>query len=116
MQEHKNSAPFFDDGSSHWEDLGDGISRKILGWTDSLMGVCVKFDKDAIGAPHSHDIHDQIAYVVKGRFEIEIDGQRRELGPGDAFTVVKNTWHGARALEQDSMLIDMFSPKRDDFL
>lgn len=116
MPEQAPSAPFFDDARTEWTDLGGGLSRKILGWTDALMAVCVKFDKGAAGAPHSHDVHDQIAYVVRGRFEIEIDGQRRELGPGDAFTVAKHTRHGARALEQGSMLIDIFSPRRDDFL
>ena len=107
---------FFIGEDASWEDLGEGLSRKIVSYTDELMMVLVKFEKGAVGAPHAHDIHDQIGYVAAGSFEAEVDGVSKVLTVGDAYTAPKNTMHGAIALEEGSILIDVFSPKREDFL
>lgn len=107
---------FFINDETAWEELGNGIRRKIMTWSDELMMVAVQFDKGAIGVAHLHDIHDQIAYVAAGCFEVEIEGAKKVLKTGDAYRAVKHQMHGVVALEQDSVLIDTFSPKRADFL
>lgn len=109
-------SPFFDNAATPWTDLGDGIRRKIVGHTPELMSVLVQFDQGAIGTPHAHDAHDQIAFVVSGAFEAVIDGVKRVLRPGDAFIAPRLTEHGVVALEPDSTLLDQFSPRRDDYL
>ncbi|MBY5946781.1 cupin domain-containing protein [Photobacterium rosenbergii] len=107
---------FFEINKNEWEDLGDGIKRKIVGHTEDLMAVHLEFAKGAIGHPHAHDIHDQIGYVVEGSFEAEVDGEKRVLKKGDAYIAAKLAVHGAVALEEGSILLDMFSPVRQDFL
>ncbi|MBC7005363.1 cupin domain-containing protein [Photobacterium sp. BZF1] len=107
---------FFEINNTEWEDLGDGIKRKIVGHTEDLMAVHLEFAKGAIGHPHAHDIHDQIGYVVEGSFEAEVDGEKRVLKKGDAYIAAKLAVHGAVALEEGSILLDMFSPVRQDFL
>ncbi|MFC1233992.1 cupin domain-containing protein [Vibrio sp. F74] len=107
---------FFKISENEWEELGGGIKRKIVGYTDDLMAVHLNFDKGAVGAPHSHDIHDQIGYVVAGSFEAEVDGIKCILTAGDAYIAPKNSIHGAVALEDNSILFDLFSPLRKDFL
>ncbi|WED23535.1 cupin domain-containing protein [Vibrio sp. JC009] len=107
---------FFKIDDNDWEELGGGIKRKIVGYTDDLMAVHLEFDKGAIGAPHAHDIHDQIGYVVKGSFEAEVDGEKCVLTAGDAYIAAKHMVHGAVALEEGSILLDLFSPHREDFL
>lgn len=107
---------FFIDDETPWEELGSGIKRKVMSWSDELMMVCVHFDRGAVGVAHSHDQHDQIAYVAAGSFRVEIEGQSRILKAGDAYRAVKHEMHGAVALEDNSILIDSFSPKRVDFL
>jgi quercetin dioxygenase-like cupin family protein len=109
-------AHFFDNSNTPWTELGEGIRRKIVGHTPDLMSVLVQFDKGAIGTAHAHDAHDQIAFVVAGSFETEVAGVKRILKAGDAFIVPRLVWHGTVALEQGSMLLDQFSPRRDDFL
>ena len=109
-------AHFFDNSNTPWTELGEGIRRKIVGHTPDLMSVLVQFDKGAIGTAHAHDAHDQIAFVVAGSFETEVAGVKRILKAGDAFVAPRLAWHGAVALEQGSMLLDQFSPRRDDFL
>ncbi|MEH0666137.1 cupin domain-containing protein [Vibrio scophthalmi] len=108
--------PFFLLDDHPWEDIGGGIKRKIVGYTDDLMAVHLEFDKGAIGHPHAHEIHDQIGYVVKGSFEAEVDGVKKVLKPGDAYIAPKHFVHGAVALEEGSILLDVFNPAREDFL
>lgn len=107
---------FFIDEETPWEAVGEGVKRKIMTWSDDLMMVCVHFAKGGIGTPHQHDIHDQIAYVAAGSFEVTIEGKTRVLKTGDAYRAVKHEMHGVVALEDNSVLIDSFTPKRDDFL
>lgn len=109
-------ALYFDHASTPWDELGDGIRRKIVGHTPELMSVLVQFDAGAVGTPHAHEAHDQIAYVVAGAFEATVDGQRRTLRAGDAFIARRGHSHGVVALEAGSTLLDQFSPRRDDYL
>lgn len=108
--------PYFDPAETPWTDLGEGIRRKIVGHTPELMSVLVQFDQGAVGIPHAHDGHDQIAFVVSGAFEAEVGGVKRVLRTGDAFIAPRLTSHGVVALEPDSTLLDQFSPRREDYL
>ncbi|GBU09994.1 pectin degradation protein kdgF [Gammaproteobacteria bacterium] len=107
---------FFKDAQNPWEELGGGMRRKIIAWSDDLMAVCVSFDKGAIGTAHFHDIHNQIAYVAAGSFEVTIENETHILKAGDAYQALKTEMHGVVSLEDGSVLIDMFSPMREDFL
>jgi quercetin dioxygenase-like cupin family protein len=108
--------PYFHPADTPWTELGDGIRRKIVAHTPQLMSVLVQFDKGAIGTPHAHDVHDQIAYVISGSFEAEVAGVRRVLRVGEAFIAAHGHTHGVVALEAGSTLLDQFSPPRDDYL
>jgi len=97
-----------------WEVLGGGVSRKILGYDNQIMMVLVKFEKGALGSPHSH-FHTQATYVVSGLFEFEIDGVKQVIKGEDGVYIEPNLLHSAVCLEA-GMLIDTFSPVREDFL
>jgi len=113
-QEATRSERFIHADKVTMEDLGGGIRRQILGYGPDLMAVRVWFEKDAVGEQHAHH-HSQTSYVESGRFLVTIDGNDRELGPGDGFFVNPHEMHGAICLEA-GVLIDMFSPVRADFL
>ena len=68
----------------------------------------------AVGDLHSHT-HSQVSYVQSGEFDVSIDGVDTRLGPGDSFYVAPNLRHGA-VCRKAGVLIDVFSPVRDDFL
>lgn len=110
------ASPYFEHAQTPWTDLGGGIRRKIVGHTTELMSVLVQFDRGAIGTPHAHDSHDQIAFVVSGSFECEVAGVKKVLRAGDAFIAPRRHMHGVVALEADSTLLDQFSPRREDYL
>ncbi|MEQ8580485.1 MAG: cupin domain-containing protein [Marinoscillum sp.] len=97
-----------------WEELGGGVSRKMLGWDNQIMMVQVKFEKGAEGSPHQH-FHTQTTYCVSGKFEFVIDGVKQIVSGGDGVYIEPNLLHSAVCLEA-GMLIDTFSPVREDFL
>lgn len=93
---------------------GEGVTRRILAYTDGVMCVENTFERGAIGAMHSHP-HTQITYIVSGRFEFTIDGERRTVGPGDTLLKENGVVHGCTCLEAGKLL-DVFTPMREDFL
>lgn len=105
---------FITDDSLPWENVGDRVQRKILAYDDRLMLVKVRFASGGIGTVHQHP-HSQITFVESGVFEIELDGTKQTLKAGDAYYVAPGKLHGAVCIE-DGMLIDAFSPNREDFL
>lgn len=96
------------------EAVGDGLNRQVFGYNDSIMLVKVEFDVGAVGAVHAHP-HSQVTYVESGEFDVIIDGVETRLGPGDSFYVEPHLDHGA-VCRKAGVLIDVFSPVREDFL
>lgn len=59
-----------------WEDLGNGVQRKIYGYDDKIMLVKAKFEAGAIGPLHEH-YHVQVTYVESGVFEMTIGDEKK---------------------------------------
>ena len=95
---------------------GEKTTRRVLIHGPSLMLVEFGFQKGGVGTPHKHEAHEQVGYVAGGSFEITVDGQTRIARVGDTYYADKNVLHGVVALEDDSVLIDSFTPSRTDFL
>ena len=86
------------------QDIGGGVTRKILSYSQNLMTVELSFPKGATGAKHSHP-HEQIGYIISGSLIYQEEGQEdKVLGT-----------HGVEILE-DTMLLDIFTPMREDFI
>ena len=96
------------------QDLGGGLKRRILSHGEDMMAVEVIFDEGAVGAMHSHP-HVQISYVLEGRFEAEIGGEKRIISVGDTYYTLPDVPHGVVCLEK-GRLLDIFTPERKDFL
>ena len=96
------------------QNVGDGVTRKILSCSENMMIVEMEFKKGAVGALHKH-IHEQIGYVVKGKLELNDAGEKNILSEGDSYYTAPGEEHGVIALEE-TKLIDVFTPMRKDFL
>ena len=94
--------------------LGGGTERRILAYNDSLMAVEVGFETGAEGAPHTHP-HTQLSYALSGSFRYSVEDESVVLNPGDSIVVPAGLTHGTVCLEK-GVLLDVFTPKRDDFL
>lgn len=97
-----------------WEDVDDKVQRQITGFNDDVMMVNVRFKKGGVGPLHSHR-HTQATHIADGMFEVTIAGETKTLQKGDSFFVMPDVVHGVVCLE-DGMLIDVFSPMREDFI
>ena len=113
MKTEKNQVWNFN-GDIDLEVCGKGVQRKILGYTDELMCVENHFEKGAEGALHHHP-HTQITYVVSGKFEFTIGGEKKVVCAGDSMLKKDGVEHGCVCLEE-GILLDIFSPMREDFV
>lgn len=110
----RTSENFIHSNVEKLEDLGGGIKREFLGHDNQIMMVKVYFEKGAIGSPHQH-FHTQATYCAKGKFEFTIGGNKQIVSAGDGIYMEPNVLHDALCLEE-GILIDVFSPVREDFL
>ena len=79
------------------------------------MACELTFEKGAVGAPHSHP-HEQIGYIISGKLVYQEAGQADKiLETGDTYYVAPNVVHGVQILE-DTKLLDIFTPMREDFV
>lgn len=95
-------------------DAGGGLTRKVGAWNDNAMVVEVHFEKGTVAAHHSHP-HEQITYVISGKFEFTVGDDTYIVGPGDSLYKQPDIVHGATCLEAGTLL-DIFTPHREDFL
>ena len=96
------------------EVVGEGVRRQMMGYDDKIMMVKVWFEEGSIGYVHSHH-HSQVTYVESGEFDVNIDGKITRLKVGDSFRIPPMVSHGAVCVKS-GILIDVFSPVREDFL
>ncbi|MGN6163627.1 MAG: cupin domain-containing protein [Flavisolibacter sp.] len=67
----------------------------------------------AVMPVHSH-VHEQVANVLKGKFELTVAGETKILEPGIVAVIPPNVPHGGRAIT-DCELLDVFHPEREDY-
>lgn len=103
------SPNFLFGGKVDVEDVGLGIKRQILDHNDDIVPVKAIFEKGAEGYQHS-----QVAYIESGMFDVTINGVTKRQKAGDCYFVEPHVMLGAICIEA-GVLIDMFSPIREDF-
>ncbi|MCS7069296.1 MAG: cupin domain-containing protein [Meiothermus sp.] len=100
--------------NGEWEMVGSGVKRRLVALGKRMMAVQVRFDKGALGAPHTHP-HEQLTQVLSGRFRFQVGPEVYELASGDLLCIPGGLEHSAQALEAGELL-DIFSPLREDLL
>jgi len=48
---------------------------------------------------HYHKVLEELYFILEGAGEIELDGERRMVGPGDAILIPPGVWHTIMATE-----------------
>jgi mannose-6-phosphate isomerase-like protein (cupin superfamily) len=48
---------------------------------------------------HYHEVAEELYFILEGAGEIELDEERRTVGPGDAILIPSGTWHTIMARE-----------------
>jgi quercetin dioxygenase-like cupin family protein len=96
------------------ERIGDGITRQMV-HGDRLMICRLTITAGTVTAAHAH-VHEQMTIVEKGRVRFVLGSEEKIFGPGDVILLPGGFWHGATMLDEDVVLVDIFSPIREDFL
>ena len=96
------------------EQVADGIERQMI-WGEQLMVCRLRIAPRVVTAIHAHP-HEQITLVERGTVRFTIAGQERVSSAGDVLHFPSQCEHGATMLEEEVVLIDIFSPVREEFL
>lgn len=96
------------------ERIGEGIERQMV-VGENLMIVRFRFAPFLITPEHEHP-HEQMSIVVSGRVRFFVEGVERIASPGDVLSFPPHCWHGATMMDEEVVLIDVFTPVREDFL
>jgi len=95
------------------ERITDKISRRVLSGKQGML-VWWSMKAGARAAPHKHP-HEQIVWMLKGKMDFRIGDERRSMGAGDVAVIPSGVEHEGFFLE-DTEVVDMFAPPREDFL
>jgi quercetin dioxygenase-like cupin family protein len=97
---------------TQWVDVGPSTRRRIHADGQQLMVVEVSFGAGVVVPEHRHP-HEQVTYVVRGAIKFVTDGGELLLNGGDSVYVPANALHAASIIE-DSIVLEAFSPPRED--
>ena len=114
-----NVQPAPSDVVRRWDDVPaeqivDGIERQMI--VGARLMVCrLRFRPNVETPVHSHP-HEQMTFIEKGRVEFAIEAETRIVQAGDVLHFPPGVRHGAKMLDEEVVLIDIFTPIREDFL
>jgi quercetin dioxygenase-like cupin family protein len=96
------------------EQIEEGIERQMI-VGEKLMICRLRFAPHIVTTRHDHP-HEQLTLVEKGRVLFTVGDEERIAQTGDVLHFPPHSWHGATMLDEEVILIDIFSPVREDFL
>src|SRR6266853_4972306 len=96
------------------EQLEEGIQRQMI-VGENIMICRLRIAPNVVTPAHDHP-HEQMTLVERGRALFTIGDEERIAQAGDVLHFPAGTWHGATMLDEEVILVDIFSPIREDFL
>lgn len=95
------------------EQLNPQIIRRAI-HTPGLTIARLQIQKGAV-VPEHHHVHEQVATVERGELQFWFGDQQVVLRDGQSVAIPSNVPHKVIAL-QDTVVVDVFTPHRDDWL
>jgi quercetin dioxygenase-like cupin family protein len=80
-----------------------------------LMLNFVRLEPGAV-VPTHHHLHEQAGTVLEGVIFLTVGDETRPLRLGDAYVIPPNVPHSATTDGQGCLVIDVFTPPREDYL
>lgn len=81
---------------------------------ENLMLSYLEMEDGAVVPLHDHP-HEQGGILLKGRMELTIGEETRVVEAGSLFLIPPNTPHKAVAVDGPAVVLDVFSPVREDY-
>lgn len=91
-----------------------GIQFKTLVWGEKSSLTAFHMTKGTLTPRHSHP-HEQTGYLVCGHVRLTVGDETLDAHPGDSWCVLGGVEHHVEVIE-DSLVVEVFSPVREDLL
>jgi quercetin dioxygenase-like cupin family protein len=103
-------------GQGPWIEMTPTVRRRTTCAGAKMMQMSVELKGGSHLAEHAH-VHEQIIHVIRGRLKVTLDHGKatQEVSAGQSLYLASNRPHAVDALE-DTVVIDTFSPPREDLL
>jgi quercetin dioxygenase-like cupin family protein len=93
--------------------IWDGVAGRVIAGERLTLGV-IELDPDAHVPEHQH-ANEQLGLVITGSVRFRVGDETRELGPGGTWRIAGEVPHEVVAGPEGAVLIDAFSPPREDW-
>lgn len=101
-------------GTADKKELVEGVQLSTLVHGEKTLMGEFNIARGSAIPPHSHP-HEQTGFMVSGKLRFKVEDEVLEVGTGDSWCIPGGVEHGVDALE-DSVVIEVFSPVREDYL
>ncbi|MFN0154827.1 MAG: cupin domain-containing protein [Gaiella sp.] len=96
------------------ERMGKGVIRQAV-HMEGLTVARFMLAKGATVALHDH-VNEQVCTMLAGSMLFELDGARLALRAGESVVIPAGATHGVPEVLEDTVILDVFAPRRDDWL
>lgn len=93
--------------------LADGLDTRIFPGENVMLSV-VRIAPNKAGEVHSH-VQEQWGVMLEGSGVRTQDGVEHDVRAGDFWQTPSNVAHGLRAGPEGAVVLDIFSPPRDEY-
>ena len=104
---------FYDLEGLDGKDLVPGVTLQAV-WGERIMLSRVTIESGAEVPLHDHP-HEQAGMLLEGVMEMTIGDETRELSPGASYVIPGGVMHSARAIGGKVVVLDIFSPPREEY-
>ncbi|MFW5412077.1 cupin domain-containing protein [Aerococcus urinaeequi] len=98
--------------------LRPGIDQAVFAMSGDGVNVTVnRVDNGNDLRPHTHDDHQQIAWILQGECDYYVDGQPFRMTAGSWVVVPKGVEHYIHVYDSPETVVnvDIFAPAREDY-
>lgn len=105
---------FYKSDANGYREVLPGITMKAMVYGEKTL-MSEFFLKCGSALPTHDHIHEQTGYLVSGKIILTIGEETFDVEPGDSWTIPGGVTHAVEILE-DSIAIEVFSPRRDEYM
>lgn len=93
--------------------IWDGVfARSVHGERVTL--ALIEIDPGGVVPTHSHD-NEQLGLLIEGSLTFTVDGESRELRPGDSWCIHPDVPHSVVGGPRGAVMVEVFAPARGDW-
>jgi len=101
-------------GTADKRQLMEGAYLSTLVHGEKTLMAQFSIARGSVIPLHSHP-HEQTGFMVSGKLRFKVEDEMMDVESGDSWCIPGGIEHSADALE-DSVIIEVFSPVREDYL